>query len=687
MRGDLSGLGGTHVRSQVTLEIGHAGGVLRASVTLGSAEPTPLQTWASRTIDLEDIRSQHARMTAVLNRASRFGEMDPGSREVLRQQGRLLFDSLLPAATKETLRSLEGGELTLVLDEGLVFVPWELMHTGRGFIGLDFAVGRVVRTASLVAGGARPTPQGPWRMLVLCDPRGDLMGSYYEGLTLRDELDAASDRLSVDLRSSEVGVGEVRELVREYDVIHYAGHAELHPTRPRDSGWLLSDGVLSAAALLDLAGGPSFPRLVFSNACRSGRVDGPMALSGDGDAIYSVAHAFLLAGVQHYIGTLWDVPDEPACHFALAFYEELVRGTRLGEAIRRSRHALTARYGEDTVLWASYVLYGEPGARATPSAAQHAPPVTPSEHIDLRARPASRPEPVRRGARVRGAPGAGAGHVDAPFESTEGLRPRALRLWPVVAALALAPLALWLLDGALTPRCADPLTFGPYVRTLAPEAFDAPREGLAPPPLVRAAGADADAFGQGSPNSPDLELRLLAQRSPRSEDAAEVSLPQTGGHLRSGDNFRILWQCTRHGHVALWHVESQGAISLVHPAEGDGTAVTSSEWTALPGADRWFFLDERSGPERFVLGWSAGPPPPAEALRGELAGLAKALSAARQHGSAPALAEPLTLRGVGGTRAAVRTGPPRDEAALLRAIDGVFAAHYDRVLIAEFDHQ
>ena len=32
-------------------------------------------------------------------------------------------------------------------------------------------------------------------------------------------------------------------------------------------------------------------------------------------------------------------------------------------ALRRARQALTERYGEESVVWASYVLYGDPTCR------------------------------------------------------------------------------------------------------------------------------------------------------------------------------------------------------------------------------------------------------------------------------------------------------------------------------------
>lgn len=340
---------------RIALDIALRGSELRATF----AGPTGAPLTATRTVDLVDARRVAGEALAIVNRATRWADADQGSRTLLRRAGEILFDRLLPAPIKAALRRVEGGELALVLDEAMAFVPWELLHTGREFLGLALALGRTVRSEAARLGDARPEPVGPWRMLIVCDPRGDLISSYFEGLTLRDELQALpGERVTVDLRASEVSLDDVRASLREYDIVHYAGHVEAQGGSGR--GWWLRDGVLEPGGLLELAGGRPFPRLVFSNACRSARLD-------EGDAVVrseSLAHGFLRSGVRHYVGTLWDVPDEPASLFALSFWAALgapAEASSIGEAMRRARAAVAARYGAESVYWAAWVLYGDPG--------------------------------------------------------------------------------------------------------------------------------------------------------------------------------------------------------------------------------------------------------------------------------------------------------------------------------------
>lgn len=666
--------------NRLVLDLAHVGDELRATVTQLGPTLSPIQTWASRSIDLSRARALYASILEVLNRANRWGSMDHGSRDLLRQRGQLLFDEVLPARIKELLRNLGDSHLTVVMDESLVFVPWELMHTGTDFVGLRWEIGRVVRTPQRVIGAARPVPEGVWRMLVVCDPRGDLMGSYYEGVALRDELDTRRDHLAVDLRSSVVGTSDAKELIREYDLIHYAGHAEVDSTDSDKSGWLLTDGILNPSDILGLAGGDNFPRLVFANACRSGQLDGDaMVVAGQGEATFSVANAFLLAGVRHYVGTLWDVPDEPACQFALAFYDHLVAGGTLGEAMRAARKKLCQQYGDDTVLWASYVLYGDP---AVPCFAKSVPTIVKTGRIkqpNLKA--ANSPPhqaPQRRAAttRIRGAMPATAAIEGIDIEPS-------VTLWPWLAVVLAAGVALWL---ATRPTTNQPrLLSGPVLTMAAPEAYPAPRDKPAETPSATPAAKVA----AGAPVSPPPVVRassgpefvIHAQRAD-GDGVFHAKDIANGATLHSWDNFQLRVRLDSPGWVGIWHIESKGQISRIHPAGDQLKWVDHVGWIELPDRESWFYLDERAGLERFVLGVTKEPVDLAK-LKGDLAPLAQLLERSRKP---RATHPPLTFRGLGGTRTGPKTTAP-DEATILRSIDRIFAEAFDHIKTAEFNHQ
>ena len=109
-----------------------------------------------------------------------------------------------------------------------------------------------------------------------------------------------------------------------------------------------------------MAGTAAMPALIFSNACQSARTEEWAVQEYFQDQIFGLANAFILAGVKHYVGTFWEILDEPSSHFALEFYKNVLSGKTVGEAVRLARLALINKYGEETIVWASYLLYGDP---------------------------------------------------------------------------------------------------------------------------------------------------------------------------------------------------------------------------------------------------------------------------------------------------------------------------------------
>jgi len=143
-----------------------------------------------------------------------------------------------------------------------------------------------------------------------------------------------------------------------YDVIHYSGHAYFNLQNPDESGLLLAGQNVFIAQTIQrtLRGRP----LILLNACESGR-----EMMRDGEVSYTasetegLASSFIRGGALGILGTLWPIFDEGAAEFAATFYDGLLSGKALGEAVRLARLQLRKSHPHD-VTWASFVLYGDP---------------------------------------------------------------------------------------------------------------------------------------------------------------------------------------------------------------------------------------------------------------------------------------------------------------------------------------
>jgi CHAT domain-containing protein len=82
------------------------------------------------------------------------------------------------------------------------------------------------------------------------------------------------------------------------------------------------------------------------------------ALSSDEQSkgLASVAQAFFERGVSNYIGSGWPVNDEQATQLARTFYEELLTGKPICDALQAGRRQISS-YGD---TWGAYQHYGHP---------------------------------------------------------------------------------------------------------------------------------------------------------------------------------------------------------------------------------------------------------------------------------------------------------------------------------------
>ncbi|MCP4353034.1 MAG: CHAT domain-containing protein [Desulfobacterales bacterium] len=278
----------------------------------------------------------------------------------LKRAGQELYESL-PYSIREQLSETTAKYLVLEIDEHLAHIPWELLYIKKQFLCQLFSMGRILVTRQKRKACEMREMKSPLNMWVLANPRGDLEKAGSEGTEIQRNIDRInSDKflMYVDL-DSRISSEGIRKKIRQYDIVHFAGHFDYNARNPEQSGWRLTRGSLSAKDIKEIVGPEPMPALIFSNACQSARTE-KMRWKSDGeDKSFGLLNSFISGGVRHYLGTSWEITDEPGSSFATLFYEHLLLGKTIGEAVKLSRLELTGNKKSD-VSWASYVLYGDP---------------------------------------------------------------------------------------------------------------------------------------------------------------------------------------------------------------------------------------------------------------------------------------------------------------------------------------
>jgi len=273
--------------------------------------------------------------------------------------GQMMFEQLFPQNCQDMLVDAPAGiPLHLAIDPAVTRIPWELVHEGTTFLCNKFDMGRVLEATSSPV----PPDERALKMLLIADPSGTLPGVEQEKAQL---LEGTSIEVTV-LERGATEIACLSALAEGFDIVHFAGHSLFDEHDVAKTGWILelgSDGsphVVLLAERFQRLRKP--PRLVFSNSCKGGAVGGP---SVSGAYVYEndvggIGNAFVRAGTTTYVGSMFNVHDERSAEFAVQFYKGLFAGEPIGRALRLARQWAIDKWGISDIIWASYILVGDP---------------------------------------------------------------------------------------------------------------------------------------------------------------------------------------------------------------------------------------------------------------------------------------------------------------------------------------
>jgi len=179
----------------------------------------------------------------------------------------------------------------------------------------------------------------------------------------RDEVRAIQTlygREATVLNAGAATEAEFRAHGGKFAIIHFATYGVLNKQNPLFSFVELApdandDGRL---AVHEVFGAALHAQLVVLSACQTAIASGALADVPAGDDWIGLVRAFLFAGSDNVLATLWPVRDNASAVVMHAFYEE-VRGHSLAAALAAAqRRAIRDGRTSDPVNWAGYSLVG-----------------------------------------------------------------------------------------------------------------------------------------------------------------------------------------------------------------------------------------------------------------------------------------------------------------------------------------
>ena len=318
----------------------------------------PIKSYKVNDFNKKIIHHKCLEINEILNINSKKGESFE-LYEQLKMKGSSLCDDLLTPEQKKELRESDAEFLIMDIDDHLVHIPWELLYIDDFFLCERFAIGRNVKTRQDIVKSEKRELSLPLKMWILANPNNDLQSASSEGIVIFKQMNRSTgkERTIEAILESHITLEKIKDQIRNYDILHFAGHATYNSEHPGRSGWKLSENNFTADKIKNMAGSKALPAIVFSNACQSARTDEWDIEILPANSSFGLANAFMLAGTRHYIGTFGKIPDPTGGKFAQFFYEQLNQSKTIGQALRDARLMLKER---NSCIWANYLMYGDP---------------------------------------------------------------------------------------------------------------------------------------------------------------------------------------------------------------------------------------------------------------------------------------------------------------------------------------
>lgn len=266
--------------------------------------------------------------------------------QILSQQ---IYDIIL----KPIIPFVSGDRIGFIPHDSLYYLPFAAMSYKGQFLVDAFSIFYLPNAGVFKYAMGKPL-LGGMKILAFGNPDlGDRELDLPYAVMEVESIKKRIDQTTIFLHKA-VTKKKVKEMIRDFNIIHFATHGQFVPESPMNSSLLLTpdsnnDGRLTALEILRL----HFEgRAVILSACKTA-----LGRSSTGTEIVGLNRSFLYAGSPSVISTLWNVDDKPTAYFMDDFYQYLNKGKDIADALKTAQVNMIHK-GYAPYYWAPFILTG-----------------------------------------------------------------------------------------------------------------------------------------------------------------------------------------------------------------------------------------------------------------------------------------------------------------------------------------
>ena len=240
----------------------------------------------------------------------------------------------------------------------IIFIPHMILHhfpfgilltpNGR-YLAEEYEI-NIINTPRMLSQPGSQQAKDTGKMLVICDPAGNLEGACEEGKNIK----TINPRIEL-LMNKKATKSAILSKLSKPSVLHFACHARIQPDRPLFSylSVVNDDGAPARIELNEIYDTSINAVLVVLNCCDTG-----LGNIESSDDVVSFSRAFILAGARNVLVTLWEIHDDISNEFIHKFYIELINNKKDTRTALRIAQLYMINKGYTPYHWSSFQLVG-----------------------------------------------------------------------------------------------------------------------------------------------------------------------------------------------------------------------------------------------------------------------------------------------------------------------------------------
>jgi class 3 adenylate cyclase/TolB-like protein len=261
-----------------------------------------------------------------------------------KKEGEKIYNELFSISINEIFKNSDLKYLVIDTDNNFSFLPFELLYDGKEFLGLKYPIFRLIDHFKKV--------EPEYSYFTFVDYSLDKEVAQEKEFSIINKIFEESNLSIYSPKKEYAELNDLRKVLsgvtKKSSHLHFAFHnlfsINFDDIKLKDTSINYKDILKDNHKL----------RYIIANSCKTVPL-----LTKFIDRENNFLSFLNNAELKLFLGNFFNIYDEVGLYFSEIFYNYMLKGYSYPEAVFKSKLKLKDKYGEDSLIWASYAIFAD----------------------------------------------------------------------------------------------------------------------------------------------------------------------------------------------------------------------------------------------------------------------------------------------------------------------------------------